>query len=88
MQGTQESTPSKYSSPCNWHSAGMVHLKYKINFMIEATLGHYIFTSITHIKTSQRHCIAASLGKLNGSSDHSAKTSHGPCIIYECCGEK
>ena len=51
-----------------------------IDYMIEATLEdiYYIFTVVTHIKTRQRHCIVvASLGKLNGSSDHSAKTSHG-----------
>ena len=36
VQGTQESTPSKYSSPCTWHSAGMVRMN--IDYMIEATL--------------------------------------------------
>ena len=40
MQGTQESTPSKYSSPCTWHSAGMVRMK--IDCIIEATLGHIL----------------------------------------------
>ena len=77
VQGTQESTPSKCSSPCTGHSAGMVCIKYKL-YDWGYSRTYYIFTSITNIRTRQRHCIVvASLGKLNGSSDHSAITSHG-----------
>ena len=87
VQGTQESTPSKYSSPCNGHSAGMVHIKYKL-YDWSYSRTHYIFTGVTHIKLGRGIALLwQAWASWMGAVTIVQNQAMDIYVIYECWGE-